>query len=274
MRYSPRLPLPILILLTAASLGPFAKPAVADTTGFLSLINTYRQQNGLGTLTEDQNLTNAACWFAADLAANNPTLSGSAHTDSQGRSMGTRLSDFGVGGSRAENLFYTSSGSAATLAFNAWKGSPGHNTNMLNGVYTRIGIGRVNSSGKWYWVTDFANGSATGLSNQCGATNTPPPPPPPAAKKPPPPPPPPPPAAAEIPTVVATPVATTTATIAATPVASKSATKSARVLIDDEDKNSGPTLVQGITATTIVLANVALFGVVVAQLYRKHRFFK
>jgi len=115
-------------------------------------------------LAEDQNLTNAACWLALDLDIN-----GFSHTDSLGRSMSQRLADFGVSGSRAENIFYTTAGSSASYAFEAWKNSSGHNTNMLNGTYTRIGIGRANVSGKWYWVTDFANGSASALSNQCGS---------------------------------------------------------------------------------------------------------
>ncbi len=152
-----------VLFLTAVFLGTIAKPVNADTTGFLSLINSYRQQNGVGTLAEDQNLTNAACWLAIDLDIN-----GFSHTDSQGRGMSQRLTDFGVSGSRAENIYYTTYGSSAEEAFTEWKESDGHNTNMLNGTYTRIGIGRANIGNKWYWVTDFANGSAVTLTNQCG----------------------------------------------------------------------------------------------------------
>lgn len=156
------------LILSATSLGFLAKPAYADTTGFLTLINSYRQQNNLGTLSEDQNLTNAACWLSADL------INGFSHTDSQGRGTFTRLDAFGVFGSRAENIHYNSSTSAASYAFSKWKESPGHNENMLNGVYTRIGIGRVNVNGNWYWVTDFANGTATTMTNQCGTAINPP----------------------------------------------------------------------------------------------------
>ena len=170
--------------LTAIFLGTLANPARADTTGFLSLINSYRQQNGAGTLVEDQNLTNSSCWFADDMGAKNYFPYD--HVDSQGRTMNKRLTDFGVSGSRSENIFYTTSGSSANYAFDAWKGSSGHNTNMLGSAYTRIGIGRANYNGRWYWVTDFANGSATTMTNQCGqlAVQQPlPPAPPPTVKK-------------------------------------------------------------------------------------------
>ncbi len=160
-------------LLTAVFLGTFAKPAYSDTTGFLSLINSYRQQSGAGALAEDQNLTNSACWLAADMG-NKGYFD---HTDSLGRTMVQRLNAFGVSGSLAENIFYTTAGSSANYAFDAWKNSHGHNANMLNSAYTRIGIGRVNIHSRWFWATDFANGSAASLTNQCEATTNSPPPP-------------------------------------------------------------------------------------------------
>jgi hypothetical protein len=154
------------LILSATALGFSPKPVSADTTGFLTLINSYRQQHNLGTLTEDQKLTNASCWLATDLDKN-----GFSHTDSLGRDMATRLSDYGVTGSnRGENIFYTTSSSSPEYAFDAWKSSPGHNANMLGSSYTRIGIGRSLVNNRWYWVTDFASGTADPLTLPCGQT--------------------------------------------------------------------------------------------------------
>ncbi len=263
-------PILTVLFLTVAFLGRFSNPVLADSTGFLSLINSYRAQNGVGALVEDQNLTNAACWFADDMGAKNYFPSD--HVDSQGRSMSQRLTDFGVSGSRAENIFYTTQGSSANYAFDAWENSSGHNTNMLSGTYTRIGIGRANYSGRWYWVTDFANGSANALANQCGISVAPPPPPP-VAKKPPPPPP----AAVETPTTLSpieTQIATTTATVSAK-TAPKSATTSTKIVkIDSPTNKRDLTLVQGVTATTIVFGNLALLAFLTFKLYRHRHFLR
>lgn len=256
--------------LTAIFLGPFAKPAVADTTGFLSLINSYRQQNNLGTLVEDQNLTNAACWLAADLEKN-----GFKHTDSLGRNMSQRLTDFGVtGGSRAENIFSTTSGSSANYAFDAWKNSPGHNANMLGAAYTRIGIGRANVSGKWYWTTDFASGTATALTSQCGVPINPTPitpkPAAPAVK----PTPIPAPIVVQAPpteVVVATPSASETNLV----VATKSASISAKVIdINDnqpKQESVGESLVKGSFLTISFIGYLILFEFIFWRLFHHFR---
>lgn len=226
----------------------------------------------MGTLVEDQNLTNAACWFADDMGAKNYFPAD--HVDSQGRTMSQRLSDFGVGGSKAENIFYTTQGSSAQYAFDAWKGSAGHNTNMLNGNYTRIGIGRAFYNNRYYWVTDFANGTANTVTNQCGAMVTPPPPPPPPPTKKPAPPPPT--TIVEPPPTIETTPTTTAATIAATPLATKSASKSAKIvkLTTDAEKKGEVTIVQGIAATTLVLGNLALLAFIAIKLYHHHRFLR
>lgn len=266
--FRPSLTIPTVLFLTAIFLGTFAKPASADTTGFLNLINNYRTQNGVGTLVEDQNLTNAACWLAPDLDIN-----GFNHTDSLGRSMAQRLSDFGVSGSRAENIFYTTSGSSASYAFDSWKNSSGHNTNMLNGVYSRIGIGRASVGNKWYWVTDFANGSAASLTNQCGATVSNPTPPtqPTTTSKP-------------TVQVEETPVnviePAPTATISTEPRlgnATKSATLSSRIIqigSESADVEDPKTLVQGLALGSMFLGNLLLFGFVFWQFFHHFVFQK
>ena len=64
--------------------------------------------------------------------------------------------------------------------FDGWKGSPGHNANMLGTNYTTIGIGRYFLQGStygWYWTTDFggfSDGWATGQSIVIAARPAPP----------------------------------------------------------------------------------------------------
>src|SRR5947209_19314320 len=70
---------------------PAAGPLDSEDWAFLTLINNYRAQNGVGPLQADVALTNAANWLSADMAAKNYF----SHTDSLGRSTGARLAAFG-----------------------------------------------------------------------------------------------------------------------------------------------------------------------------------
>ncbi|MEK7559234.1 MAG: CAP domain-containing protein [Patescibacteria group bacterium] len=125
--------------------------------GIVALINQYRAQYGIAPLTEDQKLTNEACWFANDMAAKNYF----SHTDSLGRSYPQRLAAFGIVGTSwySENL-----GAGYTTAqelFEGWRTSTaGHNEIMLESRNKRIGIGLAYSAAgdfRWYWVADFAS---------------------------------------------------------------------------------------------------------------------
>jgi len=155
--------------------------------GIVSLINQYRLQNGLGALVEDQNLTNAACWMANDLAGHNvSTLS---HIDSLGRNIDTRFPTFGIGNEWIGENISGQWNSLAQSVFDLWKNSPGHNAIMLGSNFTRIGIGRAyNSDGNlpnagylWYWVADFASNLDNSkpyqpLTKNCVSNEQPPPP--------------------------------------------------------------------------------------------------
>jgi hypothetical protein len=60
--------------------------------------------------------------------------------------------------SRAENL--AAGYETAEEAFEAWRTSPGHNANMLDGNQRVIGIARIHDPGSyygWYWTTDFGS---------------------------------------------------------------------------------------------------------------------
>jgi uncharacterized protein YkwD len=54
-----------------------------------------------------------------------------------------------------ENIAAGNSGALDT--FNQWKGSPGHNANMLDSRFTALGIGRAIGAGMYgsYWTNVF-----------------------------------------------------------------------------------------------------------------------
>ena len=152
----------------------------SEELAFLSLINTYRTQNGLGTLTISTNLNRGSAWMTEDLATNNYF----AHTDSLGRSAYQRAIDCGYPSGAGENLAAGGAWSSAQAAFNAWQNSPGHNANMLGQYYKQIGIARFYLAGSqygWYWATTFGTtddgsgggGAGDGGSGGAQPTNTP-----------------------------------------------------------------------------------------------------
>lgn len=152
----------------------------SEELAFLSLINSYRTQNGLGTLTISTNLNRGSAWMTEDLATN----SYFAHTDSLGRSAYQRAIDCGYPSGAGENLAAGGAWNSAQAAFTAWQNSPGHNANMLGQYYKQIGIARFYQAGSqygWYWATTFGttdDGSGGGGAGDGGSgggepTNTP-----------------------------------------------------------------------------------------------------
>lgn len=126
----------------------------AEEQLFVGLINQYRQQNGLSALSIDTRLQDAAAWMSTDMGVNNYF----SHTDSLGRDPFQRMNAFGYTYNtwRGENI--AAGTSSAQVAFDLWKGSPGHNANMLNPNYKVMGIDRDDTPGSgygWYWTNDF-----------------------------------------------------------------------------------------------------------------------
>jgi len=161
-----------------------------ETQAFLVLINNYRAQNGLGTLTVSAALTQDASWMVNDLATNRYF----SHTDSLGRSPWTRAADCGYGSAGGENLAAGTDRSTAAGAFQLFRNSSEHNAIMLTAEFHEIGIARLYLAGSpylWYWATEFGRGDAAAAA-----------PPPPTATAPPPTPPPPPAATAPAPPAV------------------------------------------------------------------------
>ncbi len=145
----------------------------AQEQQFLQLINNYRAQNGLSSLTASVNLNRASSWMAHDMAMK----SYFSHTDSLGRSVDTRVANCGGQPYNGENIAAGTIKDTAAEAFDMWRNSAGHNANMLNSSYRQIGIARYYDAGstyKWYWVTDFSttndgtNASSGGSSGGSG----------------------------------------------------------------------------------------------------------
>ncbi len=160
-------------------------PSAADPsldsreTQFLGLLNNYRESQGLNDLVPQDDLNEAADWYATDMATKNyyggPTPNGNfcaqfneyAHCDSLGRMPGARLTAFGYPPSTAGENIAAGFGDAQSV-FDAWKASPGHNANMLGSGYAAIGIGwACNSQADYgcYWVTDFGSYAGPASSN-------------------------------------------------------------------------------------------------------------
>jgi uncharacterized protein YkwD len=122
----------------------------------VGLINSYRQQNGLGTLSVSPALTASAEWKSGDMLANNYF----AHDDpSPSRAWYQRIADCGYGASRniEENLAEGVADAQSTLLM--WENSPPHNENLLDPSIREIGVGRAGgaSQSSWYWTADFGD---------------------------------------------------------------------------------------------------------------------
>jgi uncharacterized protein YkwD len=147
----------ILIALTTSTglLSPKRAEALdSEEQTFLSTINSYRAQNGVGPLAENATLDGVAQWMSNDLATHNYF----AHEDSEGRDPFARMDDLGYGYNtwRGENL--VAGTETSSEAFRMWSTSPPHNENMLGPNYTVVGIARAYSASStfgWYWATEF-----------------------------------------------------------------------------------------------------------------------
>lgn len=149
--------LALAAMVSLGASGTDADPSFdGEEQAFLTLINEYRAQNGRAPLTTDCRLNAAADWFANDMAIDNYWPVNHHDNEDPPRSPGERAAAFGFDAPVGENI--AGGYITAQRVFDAWKGSSGHNSNML-GNYAAIGIGRAynpNAYYHWYWVTDFA----------------------------------------------------------------------------------------------------------------------
>jgi uncharacterized protein YkwD len=106
-------------------------PAASDAAAAAALISSYRASYGLGPVSVDPRLNQAAQSQAAVLAGTGQLTHGD---------FGARMARYGVRGQAAENLSAGTYTIADTVAL--WIRSPGHNANLLLPGVQRIGLGR------------------------------------------------------------------------------------------------------------------------------------
>ena len=137
----------------------------ADLQELLQLVNQARVGQGRGTLSIDPLLVQAAKRHADDMFNNNFI----SHTGSDGSTLSNRINDTGYGWFNiAENV--ARGQTSAQQVHNAWMNSAGHRANILNDVYTEIGLARTGNS----WVQVFArpNNSNGRVGETTGSQNS------------------------------------------------------------------------------------------------------
>ena len=117
----------------------------------IRLTNELRASLGVAPLKIDETFCIAACKKATDYHLNN-FYDGENHAMIDGRIWKSIFTDFGISSTaRAENL--ARGQKTAQEMFNDWKNSPIHYENMVNPVYTRVGVGSCG----YTWFQLFAD---------------------------------------------------------------------------------------------------------------------
>lgn len=125
----------------------------------VALINKERANAGLSALSTNGSLTSAARGHSRDMASSNFF----GHTGSNGSDLASRLSAAGYAYTAGAENIYAGEGSNLDnpyAAVSAWMGSDGHRANILNGIYTEIGVGYwcdTNSKYEGYFTADFGD---------------------------------------------------------------------------------------------------------------------
>ena len=179
-RFAPLLLVLLALILTVMLALPAAGGAASsysqEELAFLTLINQYRQTNGLSPLLLSDMLSDASAKHDLDMGkykffdhttkASDYYAVGATPWDRMAASGYTYNTYLG------ENIA-AGYGTAAAV-FQAWKSSSGHNANMLNASYKVIGIAlRVVSGSPYgsYWTTDFG-GYVDPTAHNSGTSST------------------------------------------------------------------------------------------------------
>lgn len=129
--------------------------SATEEEALLQMINDFRADNGaLQPLTRQPQLDNAAASHSRDMA----TRCYFEHVSPDGTNPFERMAAAGYPGVPLSENIYKGSGSFASAAeaFDAWKNSDGHRTNMLDPQAAQIGIGTaLETSGFMNWTNVF-----------------------------------------------------------------------------------------------------------------------
>lgn len=130
----------------------------SEELAFIVLLNNYRMQNGLGQVSGCTSMNRAAQGHSEDMRDQDYF----SHT-SQGsnKSPWDRMCEAcyehscGINTALAENIAAGNEDAAQT--FEQWRTSPGHNANMLDPDFTKVGLGRALGGGTYgvYWTNVF-----------------------------------------------------------------------------------------------------------------------
>lgn len=123
----------------------------ATVNELFAAVNADRAANGIPALVLDTGLLNTAALRAEETSILFD------HTRPDGTTCFTAF-PAESGASKAENIYMISVATTAEAVEAAWMASAGHQANILNAKYTKIGIGIYQASnGYWYFVQDFSN---------------------------------------------------------------------------------------------------------------------
>ena len=116
------------------------------------MVNAARAENGLGAVSYDATLNALAAQRAAEIA------SCWGHTRPNGNICFSILDENGVSYSACGENIAAGQESVGEVV-NSWLNSPGHRANILNGAYSKMGIGLYTCSDAYgyYWVQIFTN---------------------------------------------------------------------------------------------------------------------
>ena len=136
---------------------PITPPSsfTADQTEVLTLSNQNRSANGVSQmLSLDPTLCKAAQKRAEEI------VTSFSHTRPNGESCFSILDEYGYDYWTAGENIAAGYGNASSV-MNGWMNSSGHRANILNGSYTKLGVGCVRGKGTYgiYWVQLFATPS-------------------------------------------------------------------------------------------------------------------
>lgn len=126
----------------------------SEERAFLDLINAYRARNGAPKLAASRSLNAASYLHSKDMGERGYFE----HASQDGRSPWDRMKAQGYPGNTAMSENVAAGQPTAQAVFESWRGSAGHNRNMLNPDMRAIGIGLASVSGSpygEYWTTDF-----------------------------------------------------------------------------------------------------------------------
>lgn len=123
----------------------------------LDCLNEVRREAGLSELVMDEAMMDMALRRAVESAV----YFNAEHTRPDGQTFDTAR-PAGLKGTFGENLSYGTFAVSAAEATQSWYDSPGHRANMLNGVFSCVGIACVRDlRGQTYWVQEFYSGTGT-----------------------------------------------------------------------------------------------------------------